>query len=405
MNVVATDAALLYGCDSDVTPAWDFHTVNDASLSKLVGLAYEAGVDPGKWPTFLEELVGFTNARSAALAYQPDRKVPLSFVDIHGVEPHWLDQHADYYSSIDGTIETLIAIGSRTMVSDTAFANRKAFLSSVGHEVCNDWLRPQGIHHCAAVLLDAGNPYGSAFTIQRFARQGPFTESDLRDIDLLIPHIRRAQTLGRQLASLRARALSWHETLERINMGALLCDERGRVHYANPVVEDLMRARPSFTLTRDGLVCARPRDTHRLRRLIKAAARTGRGETLDTAGACLRFDCEGASPLQVLVSPLQTRCDSALRFPEEVCVLILLKAPGPVTPPGDMLASLYGLTRAEAEVATDLANGHSLKEISDARQRSIHTVRTQLKTVLRKTSTSSQVELVTALHTIPTWFR
>ncbi len=380
--------------------------MNDGSLSRLVGLAYEAGVDPVKWPAFLEELVRSTNARSTVLVYQPDRAAPVSFLESYGMEPHWMAQHAAYYSSVDRTIESLIEIGSRTMVSDTTpFVNRKAFLRSIGQEHFNDWARPQGIHHCAGVLLDAGNPYGSAFTVQRSAAQGPFTESDLRDLDLLIPHVQRAQTLGRQLASLRSQALSWHETLERINMGALLCNERGRVLYANPVVEELMRARPSFTFTRDGLVCPRARDTHRLRRLIQGAARTGRGKELDTAGACLRLDCEGASPLQVLVSPLQTRCDSTFRIPEEACVLILLKAPEPVTPPVDVLAASYGLTRTEAQVAADLANGRSLKEISDARRRSIHTVRSQLKTVLRKTGTSSQVGLVIALHTLPTWFR
>ncbi len=380
--------------------------MNDASLTRLVGLAYEAGVDPGKWPNFLEELVRSADARSTVLVYQPDREAPVSFLESHGMEPHWLAQYDAHYSSVDRTIESLIEIGRRTMVSDTTpFTNHKSFVRSIGQEHFNDWARPQGIHHCAGVLLDAGNPYGSAFTLQRSAGQGPFTESDLREIDLLIPHLQRAQTLGRQLASLRSQALSWHETLERINMGALLCDERGRVLYANPVVGDLLRVRPAFTLTRDGLVCLRARDTHRLRRLIQGAARTGRGEDLDTAGACLRLESEGASPLQVLVSPLQTRCDSALRFPEDACVLILLKAPDPVTPPVDVLAASYGLTRAEAEVAADLANGQSVKEISDARRRSIHTVRTQLKTVLRKTGTSSQVQLVTVLHTIPTWFR
>jgi pimeloyl-ACP methyl ester carboxylesterase/DNA-binding CsgD family transcriptional regulator len=66
----------------------------------------------------------------------------------------------------------------------------------------------------------------------------------------------------------------------------------------------------------------------------------------------------------------------------------------------DLIEAAFGLTTAELDVVRELANGRSVKEISRRRARSINTVKTQLMTVLRKTGTRSQAQLlciVTAL--------
>ena len=65
-------------------------------------------------------------------------------------------------------------------------------------------------------------------------------------------------------------------------------------------------------------------------------------------------------------------------------------------PPGfsDMLRRAFDLTGAEAEVTRALAEGHPLTEIAKTRGRSIETIRAQVKSILSKTETRSQAELV-----------
>src|SRR5205814_5037795 len=60
----------------------------------------------------------------------------------------------------------------------------------------------------------------------------------------------------------------------------------------------------------------------------------------------------------------------------------------------DHLRSLYGLTRAQAELAAMLADGLSVNDITRTTGLSIHTVRDRLKQVLARTETSSQPQLV-----------
>lgn len=60
----------------------------------------------------------------------------------------------------------------------------------------------------------------------------------------------------------------------------------------------------------------------------------------------------------------------------------------------EMLRNAFELTPAETEVIRALAEGQQLAEIAEARGRSIDTVRAQLKSIMSKTATRSQTELV-----------
>ncbi|MGZ9810003.1 LuxR C-terminal-related transcriptional regulator [Pseudoroseicyclus sp. H15] len=60
----------------------------------------------------------------------------------------------------------------------------------------------------------------------------------------------------------------------------------------------------------------------------------------------------------------------------------------------ELLRSTFSLTVAETEVMRALSEGTALADIAEARGRSVETVRAQLKSVMAKTETSSQIELV-----------
>ncbi len=60
----------------------------------------------------------------------------------------------------------------------------------------------------------------------------------------------------------------------------------------------------------------------------------------------------------------------------------------------DVLRAAFDLSPAEVEVVRALAEGQVLAEIADTRNRSLDTVRAQLKSIMAKTETRSQTELV-----------
>ncbi len=60
----------------------------------------------------------------------------------------------------------------------------------------------------------------------------------------------------------------------------------------------------------------------------------------------------------------------------------------------EMLREAFDLTKAEVDVTRALAEGHALSDIAEQRSRSIETIRAQVKSILSKTETRSQAELV-----------
>ena len=110
-------------------------------------------------------------------------------------------------------------------------------------------------------------------------------------------------------------------------------------------------------------------------------------ETSDEPRLCRARDVEQDRLVIVQLRPLQT---------ERYGRLVLVATSVLAWPKGIKLAlqSAFGLTAAEVDVVQQLTMTASLQEVADLRRRSIATVRTQLKTILHKTETKSQVELI-----------
>jgi DNA-binding CsgD family transcriptional regulator len=69
--------------------------------------------------------------------------------------------------------------------------------------------------------------------------------------------------------------------------------------------------------------------------------------------------------------------------------------------PDDALHMLYHFTPAETEIANGLLMGYSAEEIACLRRVSTATVRQQIKSILDKTGTRRQTEMVRLLMTWP----
>jgi DNA-binding CsgD family transcriptional regulator len=78
-------------------------------------------------------------------------------------------------------------------------------------------------------------------------------------------------------------------------------------------------------------------------------------------------------------------------------VVILLDPEDCPEPSHALLQQVFGLTRGEARLASQMLCGKSLQDIAEASGVSIGTVRSQAKAVLTKTDTHRQAELVALL--------
>jgi DNA-binding CsgD family transcriptional regulator len=71
-----------------------------------------------------------------------------------------------------------------------------------------------------------------------------------------------------------------------------------------------------------------------------------------------------------------------------------MRDPEDAAPAQDTLRELFGLTRTEAAITAALAEGHGLAQIAAQFHIGLGTVRSHLKTILAKTGTHRQAQLV-----------
>jgi DNA-binding CsgD family transcriptional regulator len=177
--------------------------------------------------------------------------------------------------------------------------------------------------------------------------------------------------------------------LDRIDRGVVLLDEAGCVIDANDLAQRVL-ANSSGLAVRNGRLCfADAGLEERFGRLLRANGRAGNGST--ALAACITR--QGAAPHRVLISLAQPDGD-----PRNVKFVALIFAPDEQREISlDVLGQLYGLTRAQADVARKLYAGYSVEETAEELDLSLNTVRTHLKQIFSKCEVQSQAEL---LHTL-----
>lgn len=101
------------------------------------------------------------------------------------------------------------------------------------------------------------------------------------------------------------------------------------------------------------------------------------------------------APLTVMVAPIGTGVAG------KGAVLFVTDPSEPVELSIEAICRLYGLTPAEGRLALGLTNGRKLDDLAEEWGVSMHTVRSQLRQIFRKTDTSRQSELVKLILTGP----
>jgi DNA-binding CsgD family transcriptional regulator len=181
------------------------------------------------------------------------------------------------------------------------------------------------------------------------------------------------------------------DVLSGCSRGVILVDADGAIRDLN------FTAREILSLTRDLRI-----ESGRL----SAAAEFGLADLIHRAsgksgrGFVLAIDASNGStrrwPLFLL--GIRIAADGASIRPPEAAVAVLISDPElEIRPNQDLLRVLFGLTRRESAIATILMNGRGLKSAGDELHITVNTVRGHLKSVMSKTGTTRQSELVRLL--------
>ncbi len=343
----------------------------------------------GCWRAVLESLAGALGCHYAAVvATTPDRTAPRSVAAVGiSAEDHreflrtW---HKDnvYGARRPASREGAIVLGRD--VVPPAEQVRSAMYQS--------YLAPRELQEL--VRLDVLHDWDRSLSIT-FARrwsQGAFTAEELGFAQAAMPHLRRGARVQARLEESTAVARSALDALEVVQSPVILLDGQGRVLHASAAATRLLDAGDGLSVAGRGVLrAATPALSARLAELLdRAGGRSGESGALRLARP------SGKPDLTLIAIPL--RPDSTASGARHPSILLQLTDPlARVTPEPALLIEAFGLTTAEAALTTALMRGLSVAEVAAKSGRSVATVRTHLASVLAKTGTARQSELVRLL--------
>jgi DNA-binding CsgD family transcriptional regulator len=220
--------------------------------------------------------------------------------------------------------------------------------------------------------------------IEGFADQGAARAAVSR-LDRLRPHMARAIALSSQLQMERVRAAV--EAFQVIGVPAATLDHGARIQTFNAKFAGAMG--DILIETRGQMRLHNAADTALLASALERLRRTGQGSSLPIR------DAGGVGRAALHIVPIAG--DARDVFAGSACFVIVAGARNAQVPNTDLIQALFDMTPAEARVARAIALGKSPAEIASSSGLALATIRTQLKHIFQKTSTTRQSELASLL--------
>ncbi len=361
----------------------------------LIGNIYDAALDASRWPSVLHDLIRLTHSNTANLAVlnvATGATRALASVDIPAKafsdysDYHW---QKDIWTPKPGSFEVGRAYTSQHHVPDCVL---------IRSEIYNDWMKPIHLFYgLGGIPLVDGSTMLLIGVHRPWSRQRPYSEQDIRLLQQLFPHFKRALQTHHRLDQLTVEREALVETTDQLPRGLITFDRQGRLLWMNRAAETICDQADGLTIQRGHVTAAVAAETERLHRLIHQANQLAdRATVVRVDDAMLVSRPSGRRPYVVLVTPLQA--GRRLVDDRHPAVALFVSDPERMPElPAARLSRLYGLTPAEAQLALQVAGGHDLREIAAMSTRTMNTIRTQLKQIFLKTGTTRQADLVRLL--------
>ena len=361
--------------------------LSEGQRQALLDSLYLAPFHDAGWWSFLNELVKLTDSRSARmLILNRDADQVHNSIQVN-TDQNAHRAYVDHYVNLCPWRPELKQKTPGKLYSTFLdfSCDQKGYYKS---EFFNDWARPQDIHHGACGTVWFHDDLNVQLLVQRTGGQGHFCHDTMQTLNELLPHVRRA---------LRIESMQWQQRYQQAardqqhNCSAMiLVNAQGRVVYISKDAEAYLNDSGAVAV-RAEQIQLRP---HSAQQALLGTLQAVLGGRYGSAGNVISVERPNQPDLRLLVMPVHPDATDNPLFPSRAfAAIFIVDVESEVRISQPLLSELLGLTNAEARTAAAVARGMSPAEMARSFNLSVHTVRSQLKSVFRKTGTSSQSQL------------
>ena len=368
--------------------------------SHIIPEIYEATIDSSHWDYVVTMIAKLTRSKSACMYYKNKNLEIASTIAQYGLPEEY---RLDFTGECDSLDDMFCAKSADVKEPKcTQFYPGSNGVMTEDTTFYQNWMKPSGIYHVGGAQFVDTDSHKAGIAILRDKKAGEWSEGDLRVIDEILPHLRRALNIHSEFTHLRLKQDALLKGLDRLVIGLILYDRNAKAVYINPTATAIIEQHPALQLQDGDLFLLNPEDEKNLRKTILETAAIDPEDSWKQSVAIGITHPDVEAPLPILVTPMHEHLITSDLDYEGAKVAMFMSDPNLQQPISiDSLVSVYNLTPSEAQVAISLANGHSIEEIANLSHHSAHTIRSQLKSVFRKTGVSRQSELIKLLLTGP----
>jgi len=369
--------------------------INEGGHHRLLSAIYDLVLAPTDWPIVLRLLAEALNSPYAtSIITTPERDTPCSLgaVGITG-DDHRAFLRTWHKRNVFGARQPSREAGS--IVLGRTILPKSALLRTAMYQ---HYLAPRGIEELVRLDIFSDACRSQSISLARPWASGPFTSGELAFLRALMPHLQRVATVHAHVEGAMAIARTAIDALDGAQAPLLLLDANAKVVHASTDADRLLHEGDGLSAGRDGLRAATPAFSARLRAVIARAA--GSSQAPGVSGALHLRRPSGKPDLVVVAIPARSR----LFGPDIGRASVVLQITDPLAHPMPdpvILADAFDFTPSEAILAADLLCGLSVGETAAKRGRSVATMRTHLASVLAKTGTARQSDLLRLLSRLP----
>jgi DNA-binding CsgD family transcriptional regulator len=373
--------------------------LDERVYEEIVGLIYDAAVEPPRLLRALEAVVRAVNAAGAHLVGFDKASQGVVFSAMTGFSALSEIDYNERYAKSDPRAPVLLAAPVGTWNSCHQFLDQ-AFVDS--NEFFQDFLIPYGSRYMSAVKLLETDAYVAILGLHSSVWQSPLQDDALAFLTKVTPHLQRAMRLIQDRATVQDQWTVAKATLDMLDYGALVCDETGTLLVGNEAAASTLEQSDGLSL-KDGRLFVRDRNVQtQLRAILLGKGVSGEIDNSQPMSGAILVPRPSALPYYQVILRKIVRERSIFGFKSRDLWSVMISDPARASVPTMRAISvLYDLTPAESRIASLLVAGATPDEVATQTKVKITTIRSQLSSLYSKTRTRRQAELVRLFSTVP----
>ena len=371
--------------------------IDSVDTQQLIDSIYASVLDKTVWSIVVEQLADCLSASSAMLRLQNNHNKQMQFYNAFNLDRSWLPAYCKHFIKQDPFLHLLEQrpIGSLD-------ASHLHIPNNVLHqtEFYNDFMRPQDIAYAAGGFIAKFGDSVLYVGAQRSTKRGHFDKHEIDILKTITPHLKRAVEINFHINKLEDQLLVTSSIMDNVSVGIITITKDLIPLQVNSIADSLIKGPSEITLRHGQLHSNNHHNNNALNTLLNKATSSDTPQS----GTLSIYEKNGQMT-HLLVIPVNRECAAQHLDDSRTAAIIFIGAQIKHKKLSKQIISmLYGLTPQEARLATSLAQGYSLEEITQSHGVSINTTRSQLKSIFNKTGVKRQGELIKTILSGPAGF-